>query len=98
MKDPAVLVEEYDEKRVEDNHNVCLLPKIVRGLIEKRKGVKRDIKSARDEDEKEALDIKQLAIKLIANSIYGCLGFTNSRFYARDIASMITFYGRKILE
>ena len=41
MRDPAILVDEHDEKRVEDNKDACLLPKIVRGLIEKRKVVKK---------------------------------------------------------
>jgi DNA polymerase alpha subunit A len=81
----------------ENDKHLQILPKIIHQLIKKRQDVKNDIKRITDPAMKDTLDIKQKAYKLVANSIYGCLGFKNSRFFAQEMAALITEYGRSLL-
>ncbi|RMZ92711.1 hypothetical protein DV736_g8, partial [Chaetothyriales sp. CBS 134916] len=75
-----------------------VLPKLIATLVNRRREVKKLMKDKRATPEQLALwDTKQLALKLTANSMYGCLGYTQSRFYARPLAMLTTFKGREIL-
>ena len=75
-----------------------ILPRLIATLVKRRREVKKLMKNPRATSEDLATwDIKQLALKLTANSMYGCLGYTQSRFYARPLAMLTTFKGREIL-
>lgn len=74
-----------------------ILPSEIRVLVERRKRVKQLMKSAQNSPEQQVeYDIRQKALKLTANSMYGCLGFPNSRFYAKPLAAIITGKGREV--
>ena len=83
---------------VPSDQNQGILPKLIATLVSRRREVKKLMKDKRATPEQLATwDIKQLALKLTANSMYGCLGYTQSRFYARPLAMLTTFKGREIL-
>ncbi|RDB16000.1 DNA polymerase alpha catalytic subunit [Hypsizygus marmoreus] len=75
-----------------------VLPRLIATLVNRRRQVKSLMK---DKTATQAqllqYDIKQQALKLTANSMYGCLGFEYSRFYARPLAALTTYKGREIL-
>ncbi|WFD34023.1 DNA-directed DNA polymerase [Malassezia cuniculi] len=75
-----------------------VLPHLIATLVNRRRQVKSLMKDkSAPEGRLLQWNIKQQALKLTANSMYGCLGFENSRFYARPLAALTTFKGREIL-
>ncbi|GIY56481.1 DNA polymerase alpha catalytic subunit [Caerostris darwini] len=96
---PAANEEEEVEVAVPDpGSETGILPAEIRKLVESRKQVKQMMKGSDVTKDKYAqYDIRQRALKLTANSMYGCLGFTHSRFYAKPLAALITRKGREIL-
>ncbi|PSS30744.1 DNA polymerase alpha catalytic subunit like [Actinidia chinensis var. chinensis] len=88
--------------RVPSSTKPGVLPELLKTLIDRRKTVKELLKKASglkvQQLDIQQLDIQQQALKLTANSMYGCLGFSNSRFYAKPLAELITLQGREILQ
>ncbi|KAK7687728.1 hypothetical protein QCA50_008944 [Cerrena zonata] len=75
-----------------------VLPRLIATLVNRRRQVKSLMKDRKaTKGQLMQWDIKQMALKLTANSMYGCLGFEYSRFYARPLAALTTFKGREIL-
>lgn len=75
-----------------------ILPRQIRKLVDSRRQVKSLLAQPDlSEDMKTKYNIRQKALKLTANSMYGCLGFSHSRFFAQHLAALITQKGRDIL-
>lgn len=82
----------------DENSPRGVLPTEIRKLVESRREVKKLMKNPDlPNDMMLHYHIRQMALKLTANSMYGCLGFSNSRFFAKNLAALITFKGREIL-
>lgn len=76
-----------------------ILPKLLATLVDRRRLVKNLMKDPKATPAELAqYDTRQKALKLTANSMYGCLGFSHSRFYAKPLAMLITAKGREILQ
>ena len=76
-----------------------ILPRILANLVARRRQIKTMMKDSKLSASAMAqLHIRQQALKLTANSMYGCLGFAHSRFFARPLAMLITGKGREILQ
>ena len=91
------IIQEYNICFVADGGEPSVLPRLLGNLVSRRRQVKALMKNA-SPAEYAILNIRQQALKLTANSIYGCLGFSASRFYAKPLAMAITGHGRKILQ
>lgn len=76
-----------------------ILPKVIQALVQRRQQVKKLMKDPKATKEQLAQwDTRQQALKLTANSMYGCLGLAGSRFAARSLAMLVTAKGRETLQ
>ena len=94
---------ENDDEEIDIDNKIkkmqkSILPLILEKLVSDRNIIKKLQKKEKDPFKNSLLEIKQKALKVSANSLYGFLGYKNSRFYCKEIASLVTSTGRKILK
>ncbi|NOZ81758.1 MAG: DNA polymerase elongation subunit [Candidatus Micrarchaeota archaeon] len=75
-----------------------VFPCILKELIETRKKVKKEMKSETDPERKRLLNAKQLALKDMANSLYGYTAYPRARLFMLEVANSITAFGRENIE
>jgi len=75
------------------------LPEVVEKVLTARFEVKRRLKELKkDSQEYKRLNAKQWALKIIANSFYGMLGYPKARWYSKECAESITSFGRHYIK
>lgn len=84
-----------------DGKRVGVLPSLLEDLYTHRKYVKKLMNEAEKNGNKELSNIynsTQNAIKISLNSIYGFLGRTTGNLTLKELGSIVTFLGRKLIE
>jgi len=86
-----------------NNHYFCkkkrgFIPEVLEWLIKKRVELKAEYKREGDASRKAILNVKQQALKLLANSMYGYYAFIRARWYSRDCAEAIAAWGREYIQ
>lgn len=87
--------------RYKDTKYMGLIPKTLLELLNKRNEFKRELKKYQNIPDSEFMrkyyDAKQLAVKILANTIYGTLGSSGSFLCNIILAIAVTSYGQIVL-
>jgi DNA polymerase, archaea type len=78
-----------------DKKRKSITPLILKHMIDLRASVKKAYKKNPDDI---FLGAKQLALKIVSNSVYGYLGYARSRWYSRPCAAAVTSFGRQYIK
>jgi len=86
-----------------NNHYFCkkkkgFIPGVLEWLVKKRGEMKDEFKRETEPQKKALLNVKQQALKLLANSMYGYYAFIRARWYSRDCAEAIAAWGREYIQ
>lgn len=79
-----------------DEH-ISLFEIMLTDLRFKRNATKKEMNNAKDEMEKQRFNSKQLAIKIVSNSVYGASGSNFFAYYDNDIGATITYSSRQMI-
>ncbi|GMK56891.1 hypothetical protein CspeluHIS016_0307310 [Cutaneotrichosporon spelunceum] len=80
------------------NRRKGLLPIVLENLLAARKRAKADLKVEKDPFKRAVLDGRQLALKVVANSVYGFTGATIGKLPCLPISTSVTAYGRQMID
>ncbi len=78
-----------------DKNKKAIIPIIVNELVKQRIDIKKMYKKNQDSI---ILGARSQALKIIANSFYGYLGYARSRWYSRECAASVTAYSREYIK
>jgi DNA polymerase I len=78
-----------------DKNRKSIIPLILKQMIQLRSEVKKAYKKNPDDI---FLAAKQLALKIVSNSVYGYMGYARSRWYSRPCAASITAFARQYIK
>ncbi len=70
------------------------IPEILKTLLEERSKIKEKMKESSD----RMLFVQQWALKILANSFYGYMGYPRARWYSLECAESTTAWGRMYLK
>jgi len=90
-------LEEFDYDFCQDEQG--FFPELVEDLIRERTDLKQKLGDVEESSaEYKSLDSRQQALKILANSFYGYLGYEGARWYSRECAEATTYLGRKYIQ
>lgn len=70
------------------------IPSVLKRILDRRLDAKQRMNEATDPLEKKMLNVTQNALKIIANSFYGYMGYPRARWYKKECAESTTSYAR----
>ncbi|WEL19084.1 DNA-directed DNA polymerase [Candidatus Nanohalococcus occultus] len=90
-------LEEFDYEFCQDEQG--FFPELIESLIEERTEIKNKLENIENGGKKhKSLDSRQRALKILANSFYGYLGYEGARWYSREAAEATTYLGREYIQ
>lgn len=89
-------LEEFDYNFCQDRQG--FFPELVEDLVVERSEIKERIAEKEDEGDIKSLKSRSSALKVLANSFYGYLGYNSARWYSRECAEATTYLGREHIQ
>jgi DNA polymerase I len=75
-------------------HKEGFIPSVLKRVLDRRVDAKKRMQEVSDPLEKKMLNVSQNALKIIANSFYGYMGYPRARWYKKECAESVTSFAR----